>query len=162
MCGGLQPVDERVKPAVLIRCLGLATLLLVAIPAHAQDALILPHPALLRGQQQLRLAEQDGAAAMLPGAVLSVQEKINAAWSAYHLQVEEEASDPEDEEAILARQLAEEVAVDAELLRVTLRTRDDEARLDGLRAGLNLPLPTRIEVPAPGSITAPATPAKKP
>ncbi len=149
------------KPAILIRCLGLATLLLAAA-VRAEDVLILPHPALLRGQQQLRQAEQYGAAAMLPGAVLAVQEKINAAWSAYHRQVEEEASDPGDEEAVLARQLAEEAAVDAELLRVSVRTRDDEARLDGLRAGLSLPLPNRMEVPAPGSITAPATSAKKP
>lgn len=149
------------KPAVLIRCLGLVTLLL-ASSVRAEDVLILPHPALLRGQLQLRQAEQDGAAAMLPGPVLAVQEKINAAWSAYHRQVEEEADDPEDEEAVLARQLAEEAAVDAELLRVSVRTRDDEARLDGMRAGLSLPLPSRMEVPAPGSITAPATPAKKP
>ena len=105
----------------------------------AADKLILPEPALLRGQQILRRAEQEGAAVMMPGAVLAVQQKINAAWSAYHRQVDEEADDPEDEEAILARQLAEEAELDAELLRVTLRTEREEARLDAFRAGRNLP-----------------------
>lgn len=113
--------------------------LLLAPAAWAADKLILPEPALLRGQQVLRRAEQDGAAVMMPGAVLAVQQKINAAWSAYHRQVDEEADDPEDDEAIQARRLAEEAELDAELLLATLRTERDEARLDALRAGRNLP-----------------------
>ncbi len=84
----------------------------------------------------------------MPAQTLSVQEKINAAWSAYHLQVDEEADDPSDDEAILARRLAEEVELDAMLLRTTVRTLHDESRLDGLRASLNLPPVQRLEVPA--------------
>ena len=150
-------VAEPVKSSVPIRCIGLTVLLLaVTGSAWAEESLILPHPALLRGQQLLRQAEQDGAAALTPMAVLTVQEKINAAWSAYHRQVEEEADDPDDDEAILARQLAEEVEVDAELLQVTLRTQYDEARLDSVRASLRLPAAKRLEIPPPG--TAPAAP----
>lgn len=137
----------------------LATTLFTLTPAvRAEDALILPHPALIRGQQFLRQAEQEGAATRMPAETLSVQEKINAAWSAYHLQVEEEADDPTDDEAVLARRLAEESELDASLLRTTLHTRHDEARLDGLRAGLNLPPAQRLEIPPPGS----AVPASKP
>jgi hypothetical protein len=153
-------VERVVKPDSLIRGIGLIALLLVlaAAPAWAEESLILPHPALLRGQLLLRQAEQDGAAALTPMAVLTVQEKINAAWSAYHLQVEERADDPDDEEAILARQLAEEVELDAELLRVTLRTQDSEARLDSVRASLNLPAATRLVIPPPGLPTTPVKP----
>lgn len=118
-------------------------------PAFADDRLILPDSALLRGQQALRRAEQEGAAVMTPGAVLTVQQSINAAWSAYHRQVEEEADDPEDDEAILAHQLAEEAELDAELLLVTVRTQRDESRLDGLRAERRLPPVERLEVPPP-------------
>lgn len=133
-----------------------ALLLAVSAPLPAEEALILPHPRLLQAQQMLRQAEQDGAMAMQPAVVLAVQEKINAAWSAYHEQVEEEADDAEDEEAVLARQLAEEAALDAELLLVSLRTENDEARLDGLRASLNLPPASRIELlPAP-AVSKPA------
>lgn len=123
----------------------------LSLPSWAEESLILPHPQLLHAQKLLRQAEQDGAMAMQPSAVLTVQEKINAAWSAYHLQVEEEADDPEDDEAVLARQLAEEAALDAELLIVTLRTENDEARLDGLRSSLNLPAAKRIVIPPPNA-----------
>lgn len=115
--------------------------------ARADDALVLPHPALVRGQQFLRQAEGEGAAAIMPAETLAVQEKINAAWSAYHHQVEENADAPDDDEAILARRLAEEAELDALLLRVTLRTRHDESRLDGVRASLNLPPVQRLEIP---------------
>jgi hypothetical protein len=127
-------------------------------PVRADEALILPHPALIRGQQFLRQAEQEGAANLMPAETLSVQEKINAAWSAYHQQVDEEADDPTDDESILARRLAEESELDAILLRTTLHTRHDEARLDGLRASLNLPPAQRLEVPPPGTVA----PAGKP
>lgn len=133
-----------------MRCIGLiAVFILAASPAWAQEDLILPHPALLRAQQLLRQAEQEGARTMQPMVVLSLQEKINAAWSAYHRQVEEAADDPDDEEAITARRLAEEVALDAELLQVTLRTENDEARLDGLRANLKQAPAEPIEAPSP-------------
>lgn len=127
-----------VRVLLTLLCLGPAA-------ALAADKLILPDPALLRGQQTLRRAEQDGAAVMMPGAVLAVQQKINAAWSAYHRQVDEEADDPEDEEAVMARRLAEEVELDAELLLVTLKTEREEARLDGLRAGRKLPSSRRTD-----------------
>jgi hypothetical protein len=117
--------------------------------ARADDAVVLPHPALLRGQQFLRQAEAEGAAAIMPVETLLVQEMINAAWSAYHHQVEENADDADDDEAILARRLAEEAELDALLLRVSLRTRHDEARLDGVRASLNLPPLQRLEIPPP-------------
>lgn len=149
------------KSSLFTRGVVLASLLavLAALPVSAKEPpLILPHPALLRGQMLLRQAEQDGAAAMQPGAVLAVQEKINAAWSAYHSQVEEEADQPDDEEAILARQLAEEAALDAELLQVTLRTQRDEAMLDSVRARLNLPAARRLVIPPSGSPAKPAKP----
>jgi hypothetical protein len=136
------------------RCLALCAVLAGALaPVHAEETLILPQPALLRAQKLLRQAEQDGAAAMQPGAVLAVQEKINAAWSAYHRQVEEEADEADDDEAILARQLADEAEVDAELLLVTLRAQAEEARLDGLRASRGLAPPERLTIPPPGADT---------
>ena len=134
-----------ISPAIL---LGLLAALQV-LPARAVEPLILPHPSLLRAQVLLRQAEQDGATAMQPGAALMVQEKINAAWSAYHQQVEEKADDPNDEEAILARQLATEVELDAELLWVTLRTHEYEAQLDHLRASMGLPPARRPKLPSP-------------
>ncbi len=136
-----------------LRSFGLCAILLASAlaPVRAEEALILPQPALLRAQKLLRQAEQDGAAAMQPRAVLAVQEKINAAWSAYHRQVEEEADEADDDEAIQARQLADEAEVDAELLLVTLRAQAEEARLDGLRASRGLPPPERLGVPPPGT-----------
>ncbi|HXG28587.1 MAG TPA: hypothetical protein VNJ47_07050 [Nevskiales bacterium] len=140
------------KPRFPFRRLVLCAVLAgVLAPAQAEETLILPQPALLRAQKLLRQAELDGAAAMQPGAVLIVQEKINAAWSAYHRQVEEEADDPEDDEAVLARQLADEAELDAELLQVSLRTQAEEARLDGLRASRGLPPAERLNVPAPAA-----------
>jgi len=115
-------------------------------PAFAADPLILPNAALLRGQQTLRRAEQEGAAFTAPAAVLAVQQNINAAWSAYHLQVEEEADDPDDDEAVLARHLAEEAELDAELLLVSVRAQREESRLDSLRAERRLPPVERIEI----------------
>lgn len=139
-------VNSRIKIGVVTIVAVLAGL---PFSAWAEDPLILPQPELLFAQKLLRQAEQDGAMAMQPAAVLAVQEKINAAWSAYHAQVEEEADDPEDDEAILAQRLAEAAALDAELLYVTLNTEKDEARLDGLRSSLNLPPSQRLTVPPP-------------
>lgn len=135
------------------RLCGLVLLAALCCGAYADETLILPHPALARAQQLLRQAEQEGAATRMPVVVLSVQHKINAAWSAYHRQVEEEADQADDEEAVVARQLAEEAEVDAELLKVSLRTLQDEARLDGLRASLGLPVLRRMVVPPPDAPT---------
>jgi hypothetical protein len=146
---GRDPVKRNIpNPGVVLACL--VAMLMVA-PVAAKDPLILPHPSLLHAQQLLRQSEQDGAGVMQPGTVLALQEKINAAWSAYHLQVEEKADDPDDKEAIRARHLAEEVELDAELLRVTLRTQDDEARLDSLRASLGLAPAGRPAAPRPAA-----------
>lgn len=140
------------KQKRFLPCALLAGLLAVwtAQPVMSKEpALILPHPALLRAQLLLRQAEQAGAVKEQPGAVLALQAKINAAWSAYHLQVEEEADDPDDDEAILARRLAEQAVLDAALLQVSLRTLTDEARLDARLAARGSPPPERLAIPPP-------------
>jgi hypothetical protein len=151
-----EPFGKPVKRRPLIRYVTIASFLaaLIALPVLAKPpVLILPHPSLLRAQLLLRQAEQDGAIARQPGAVLVLQEKINAAWLAYHLQVEEEADKPDDEEAVLARHLAEEVELDAELLQVMLHTQAHEARLDGLRPKPGMTRPERLVIPpAPAAV----------
>jgi hypothetical protein len=140
---------KRQSPIHHVAIAGLVAALL-ALPVLAKPpVLILPHPSLVRAQQLLRQAEKDGAIDSQPAAVLALQERINAAWSAYHLQVEEKADKPDDDEAILARYLAEETELDAELLRATLDARAHEARLDAERARLKLPPLERLAIPSP-------------
>ena len=87
-----------------------------------------PDPALQRSESFLAQAQKEGAPELAPALWLAAVEKLNAAYAAYHHQVEEKADSPKDKEAIAARWLAEEAEVDTELVLVTARAVKDERR----------------------------------
>jgi hypothetical protein len=116
----------RLTPALLMAVLAM----LLSQPGWARRAPIGESPALKHSESLMADAEKEGAPDVVPNLWLDALQKLNAAYDAYHKQVEANARD-DDREAVAAQRAAEDAEVDAELALVSAQATKDEARAGG-------------------------------
>jgi hypothetical protein len=138
-------------PRVMVALLAL----MLSLPCWAKKAPIEPSAALKHTELLMADAEKLGAPTLVPSLWLGALEKLNAAYAAFHKQVEAGARDEDDTEYVAALRAAEEAEVDAELTQVSAQAARDEARIGSPRRS-NAPARTGGYQSTPSSDRFPA------